>query len=270
MSSAIHTHLKSHRFSKLICGALLVTTLQWSASATPVKIALYRGPGTGGKGPPNLLRLLNNETQSTITEVSPQEIQAGALTNFHVVIFAGGGASVQANALGDTGREAVRQFVGHGGGYIGICAGAYLATSGFSWSLHLINARTVSPKWQRGVGAVQMELTGPGRKILGNRTGELVVHYANGPIVKPLDEVSLPPYETLACFRTELAKNGTPVGVMVNSPALFSASYHQGRVLCISPHPEQTDGLEEMVTRAVHWVAPKRRSAKLASPRMTE
>lgn len=240
------------------------TTVNSSASSA-IRIALYKGPGTGGAGPPNLMKRLNNGHTTSITQVSPEEIQNGALTNFHAVIFAGGSAGKQAAALGETGRDAVRAFVSHGGGYIGICAGAYLATSGFSWSLKIINARTVSPKWMRGVGDVKMELVASGEKILGDRDGQFDVHYANGPIVEPAEENTLPPYEALAFFRTELAKNGSPEGVMVDSPAIFSGQFEQGRVVCISPHPEQTKGLEDFVPRAINWAASKEATASKPS-----
>jgi predicted deacylase len=222
-----------------------------------LRIAVYKGPGTGGDGPPNLLKKFDRALDYSISSISPEEIQANTLTNFHVVIFAGGSGSKQAGALGDAGRANVRHFVEHGGGYIGICAGAYLATSGFSWSLKLINARTVSPKWQRGKGPVEIELTETGSGILGRGNSSMEVLYANGPIVTPDEQTDLPTFETLAYFRTELARNGTPVGVMSNSPAIFAAPYKRGRVLCISPHPEQTAGLEELVPRAVEWVAMK-------------
>lgn len=224
-------------------------------------MALYRGPGTGGKGPPNLIRRLNGGTASSVTEVSPEEIRGGVLTNYNVVIFAGGSGSKQAEAIGEAGREAVRQFVSQGGGYVGICAGAYLATSGFPWSLHLIAAKTVSSKWKRGRGNVKMELTEKGREILGGRAGPFEVHYANGPVVAPAKEPSLSEYAPLAFFRTEMAENEAPAGVMVNSPAIFAGDYKKGRVVCISPHPEQTPGLEEFVPKAVAWVAPKRSRA---------
>ena len=55
----------------------------------------------------------------------------------------------------------------------------------------------------------------------------------------------------------EMAENGTPAGVMVNSPAIIAGRSGQGRVLCISPHPEQTEGLENIVHRAVQWVVEK-------------
>lgn len=232
------------------------------ANASVIRVALYRGPGTGGKGPPSLMKKLNAPGVSTIAEVTPEQIRGGALTNYDVVIFGGGSGSKQAEAIGDTGRDAVRQFVGGGGGYIGICAGAYLATSGFTWSLRLINAQTVSPKWKRGVGDVKLELTDFGTKLLGARDGLFDVRYANGPVVQPANLKELPAYQSLATFRSEFASNGAPAGVMVNSPALFAADYRQGRVVCISPHPEQTRGLEEFVPRALVWVAPsaKRKS----------
>lgn len=220
-----------------------------------IRIALYQGPGTGGKGPPALRQRLASSPISTIAEISPEQIRSGALTNYDVVIFAGGSGSGQANAIGEEGQEAVRRFVANGGGYIGICAGAYLATSGFSWGLKLVNAKTISPKWRRGTGSVTMELTDPGRTILGERTGEFDVRYVNGPIVEPANMPDLPPFETLAFFRTELAMNDTPPGIMINSPAIFAGQYLQGRVVCISPHPEQTSGLDDFVPRAVSWVA---------------
>lgn len=220
-----------------------------------IRVALYQGAGTGGAGPTNLMKLLQAPPRFSIHQTSAEQIQSGALSNYNVVIFAGGSASKQAETLGETGRDAVRRFVGAGGGYIGICAGAYLATSKFSWGLRIIDAQTISPKWQRGRGQVKLELTPAARGILPPHSGACDILYVNGPIVEPAGEEDLPDYQTLALFRTELARNGTPAGIMVNSPAIFAAAYKQGRVLCVSPHPEQTRGLEDIVLGAVNWVA---------------
>lgn len=226
------------------------------AARPPVRVALYRGPGTGGAGPPNLLKRLNCPPQFIIANLSPEQIRGGALTNHDVVIFAGGSASKQAEAIGEVGRQAVRRFVEQGGGYVGICAGAYLATSGAaSTRLNLVDAVTVSPRWKRGRGNVELELTDAGRRIIGDPAGRFAVRYANGPIVKPAGREDLPDYEPLAWFRTELAHNDTPVGVMVNSPAIFAGPFGRGRAVCVSPHPEQTNGLDHLVPRLVSWVA---------------
>jgi predicted deacylase len=225
--------------------------------AAAIRVALYKGPGTGGKGPPSLMKRLDNAPLSSITQITPEEIRGGSLTNYDVIIFGGGSGSKEAEGIGETGREAVKEFVANGGGYIGICAGAYLATSGYPWSLGLVNARTVSPKWQRGRAPVKLELTSPGRTILGEREGQFDCLYANGPIIKPDTKTNLPPFETLAYFRSEVSSNGSPVGVMIDSPAIFSGQYQQGRVVCVSPHPEQTEGLYDIVPNAILWVTSK-------------
>jgi hypothetical protein len=230
-----------------------------------VRVALYKGPGTGGDGPPNLLKTLNRPPETIITEVSPEEIQGGVLSHFDVVIFGGGSGSKEAAAIGELGRSNVVEFVARGGGYVGICAGAYLATSGYPWSLHLLNVKTISPKWQRGRATVKLELTTKGRAVLGSTETNLDVVYHNGPVVEPMKLDSLPPFETLAYFRTEVASNGSPVGVMVNSPAVIAAPFKKGRVVFVSPHPEQTKNLEGIIPSAVLWVAPTRTLADKVS-----
>jgi hypothetical protein len=44
---------------------------------------------------------------------------------------------------------------------------------------------------------------------------------------------------------------------MVDSPAIAAGGYGRGRVLFVSPHPEQTSGLEDLVQRGAQWAAGK-------------
>src|SRR5690606_8209598 len=104
--------------------------------------------------------------------VTAEDVRQGVLADFEAVVFPGGSASKQGEALGEAGREAVVAFVRSGGGYLGICAGAYLGCSsmrpeGSVGRLGLVNAKTKSTKWQRGRGRVDLELTDAGRSILG-------------------------------------------------------------------------------------------------------
>ena len=195
-----------------------------------IRVALYDGGGSSSRGISNVFRLLDGAPNFAVTRVTPEQIGGDALKNFDVVIFTGGSGSRQANTLGAEARNKVTEFVERGGGYVGICAGAYLATSGYDWSLKLINAKTVSPKWQRGKSPVKMELTGKGREIFGANTALVEVRYANGPIIQPAGQKELPAYEPLAFFRSEVAENGSPAGVMINSPAIVSAVCGKGRV----------------------------------------
>lgn len=241
-----------YEFSPLPEKSATVTTEPDNAR---LRVALYKGPGTGGAGPPSLMKRLNRPPESSITEVSPEQIRDGVLTNFHVVIFGGGSGSKEAEAIGEIGRSNVVQFVANGGGYIGICAGAYLCTAGYPWSLKMVNVKTVSPKWQRGRATLTLETTPRGREILGTTATNLEVLYHNGPVVKAAEMEGLPAFEPLAYYRSEVASNNTPVGVMVNSPAMLAGEFQKGRVVFVSPHPEQTKGLEDLVPNAIFWAA---------------
>ena len=70
----------------------------------------------------------------------------------------------------------------------------------------------------------------------------------------------MPHYETLAVYRTTVAKRGAPRTAMQNTTAIASGNFGNGRVLCFSPHPEKTSGLERFVHRAVLAVVPKNES----------
>jgi hypothetical protein len=59
----------------------------------------------------------------------------------------------------------------------------------------------------------------------------------------------------LAAFETEIAKNGAPRGVMKGTTAIARGNFGDGRVVCFSPHPEQTPGRESFVSSAVRWAA---------------
>jgi putative intracellular protease/amidase len=185
-----------------------------------------------------------------LTRLKGADIAAGGLRGYDLVMFTGGSGSAEAAGLGEKGREEVRDFVRNGGGYVGICAGAYLACSGFEWGVGILNAKTVSSKWRRGQGEVKVE-----GEAFGEKLTDRGVRYANGPIIKADVRKDLPAFETLVSFRTELAENDTPVGVMVNAPAMVRSSYGLGRVFTSSPHPEQTAGLEDLVVQAVRWTA---------------
>jgi hypothetical protein len=251
------------REHRLLVHALLTQLQMLAPETTPEtmvdpasakRVAVFDGEGSAGAGVPNCLAQLRVQPGVAVTRVAADDITAGALAQFTVAMFTGGSGSRQAATLGETGRERVGEFVRGGGGYIGICAGSYLACKGFSWGLGIINAKTPSPKWQRGRALLKIELNDEGRSVLGNIQGETDCRYGNGPLLVPAGAPDLPPFEVLALFRTEVAEHGTPAGIMVNSPAVIRSTFGKGRVLCISPHPEQTEGLEGVVPRAVAWV----------------
>lgn len=232
-----------------------------------VLVALYDGGGTGGNGVANVTGQLHPLEKVVLCNVGPSDIASGVLGQFDVTIFPGGSGSGIARAIGKEGCRRVQGFVRGGGGYIGICAGGYLAASNYDWSLGLVDAKTITGKhWLRGRGKVKIELTEEGRRVFGDFTGTLDVDFANGPIVSPAGLDSLPDFKPLAIYRTEQAENGSPAGLQVGTPAILAGECKAGRVISISPHPEATEGLRFFIPRAVEWVADRSPESLVPTP----
>lgn len=202
-----------------------------------------------------------------VTRLNASQILSGGLSaDFDAIVFGGGMGNRQAGALGRTGREEIRRFVREGGGYVGICAGAYLACSGFNWSLGILNARTVSPQWRRGCGFVEIELTAAGQTITGMPAGTLEIWYANGPILSSDDKVDIPPFKVFAFFRSELSGGNASEEIIGDSPAILGGFFGAGRVLVSSVHPELTPNLREsFLPSVVRWVLSNSREMDVLS-----
>lgn len=237
--------------------------IEWEALTPPtpaprgigkLRVALYDDSGSAGKGIPNCSAQLAIEPDIEVVKLNADGIRAG-LSGYHVVIFTGGSGGRQASTIGLSGRERVRQFVEAGGGYVGICAGAYLACDGFKWSVHVLDAKTPSSLWERGHAELVVDATTQGQTVLGMPAQSKIL-YHNGPILTPASNPSIPDFEPLAFFRTEVSKSKKQQGLQINTPAMVGGTFGKGKVVVSSPHPEQTPGFEHWIEKAVRAVAP--------------
>ena len=239
------------------------TVIALPEKTRPIKVGVYSGPGAPQSSVEAVVKVMKPFTEAKTVILSGEEIGTLNLSAYDVLVFPGGSGSGQSKGIGEAGLKNVREFVSNGGGYVGICAGAYLACSNFSWGLGILNAGTVSSKWRRGQAILDLEMTEAGKPMLGDVPGVFKVRYNNGPILKPWTRTDLPAYTPLTLFRTEVAKNDTPVGVQVNSAAQAIATFGKGRVFVSSPHPEGTPGLENLIPRGVFWAAGDKKEAVL-------
>lgn len=220
------------------------------------RVAIYDHSDGTANGPKNLLSFLTPEHGFQAQRLTPDDIRKGKLQNFDVLIMPGGSGSKQSQKLEETGREEVKKFVDAGGGYVGICAGSYLASNHYSWSLGLINARVWDrAHWARGQGTVSLNLTESGGQVLGTKAEEIDVYYAQGPLLVPDNDSKLPGYEVLATYETEVAKKGAPKGAMIGTHAIIRSRFGKGRVICFSPHPEVSGGPNSIMATAVYWAS---------------
>ena len=82
----------------------------------------------------------------------------------------------------------------------------------------------------------------------------LSIQYAQGPLLAPANRPEIEDYDVIATFETEIAKNGAPTGVMKGTTAIAKGQFGNGRVICFSPHPELTTGLEHTLLCAIEYV----------------
>ncbi len=233
-----------------------------SKSASPggseVHVGVYVDDGAG-PSVNDLLLVLSQFEGVSVTQLKADDIRSGKLIGLDLLMQPGGSGGGQGRHLGEDGREAIRGFVRDGGGFVGICAGSYLASADYSWSLNILDAKVVDRQhWNRGKGTVDISLTDAGQQLLGAEGRKLSIHYAQGPLLAPGNRPDIEDYEIVATYETEVAKNGAPEGVMKGTTAIAKGKFGNGRVICFSPHPELTNGLHDMVRLAIDHVKRER------------
>lgn len=201
------------------------------------------------------LRCLDEEPGFAPWRVSGADVRAGLLDQVDAVLLPGGSATGQSGALEPAGRERLLRFVAGGGGYVGVCAGAYLAAcEPVRYGLGLLPVRCVDTKhWKRGSGTVELETAGAFAELHPGAGERIRMRYFNGPLLEAIPRDDLPAAETLLVFRSDVHENGAPAGVMPGKLAALRGQYREGRVIAFSTHPELTSGMAELLRRAVRW-----------------
>jgi glutamine amidotransferase-like uncharacterized protein len=94
------------------------------------KVALFYGKGTWNIGRKQLKNFLYSQGRS-YKVVYENEILNGSLNRggYHTLVMPGGKSWIYNENLGAKGAQEILKFVNAGGNYIGICAGAFYATS---------------------------------------------------------------------------------------------------------------------------------------------
>lgn len=156
------------------------------------------------------------------SEVDEHVIRRSRLGNCSLLIIPGGYTVKYVNALGEEGFEGIREFVAGGGGYIGICAGAYIAARTVEVPGHPPGLGIIEIKNERGAGRGirSITVTKPEHPVVEGCGKALDIWYKNGAMIKAEEGV-----ETLAIYREGFA-------------AIVCSTYGEGKVVIFSTHPE--------------------------------
>ena len=95
-------------------------------------VGLYDDEGGSVRGVSNLTKGFDGATDITVSHLGAQDIRSNILSQFDVIVVGGGSGSKEAATIGKRGAAAIKRFVEDGGGYVGVCAGAYLCSAHYS------------------------------------------------------------------------------------------------------------------------------------------
>jgi len=182
--------------------------------------------------------------------IGKKEVENG-LNDFDIVVFPGGYDHIFAAYRSKKFRESIRNFVGGGGGYLGICGGAYLAglldicdcrIGFFGLVLRTLYYSLVG--WSKARSPVKIRWTE--NNIFG-RTGEQKIVWACSPYISDSGSFNIEAYYAENKLLVPLKDKG----------AIATGEYKKGRVILFCPHPElKKNSIDNtnLITKAILWL----------------
>ncbi len=221
-------------------------------------IALYDGRGVWEEGLQTIESVLSAEGYNC-SRLSSDDICRGNLDRTYALLIIPGGKSGFYNSdLFGKGIEEIRNFTLEGGGFIGICAGAFFAMDRIVWYereydylLDLVDgcgtgpldelANPGEPEW------VELRI-GEGHPACGLDSGLVPGYYFDGPAF------DAPGSEIFAWYKK------------IDAPAALTASYGEGRIALTGFHPEMSVETEDLLLSMAAWTAGTSASRKVNIP----
>ncbi len=206
-----------------------------STEGGSARVGIYADEGAWPPGVRSIAQALEAEGIS-VRLLRARDVRNGELGKVDALVVPGGNAWVQWQTLEKPGLDAIRGFVRGGKAYVGVCAGAYLATDEVVWEeegttdypLDLFDGVArgaldeIAP-WP-GVASTRLTLTDAGRDRGLSWPDDADFYYQGGPAFSGLDDA-----EVLASY---------PGG----EPAIVAGTFGRGRVTLTAVHFERPVG----------------------------
>jgi glutamine amidotransferase-like uncharacterized protein len=234
-----------------------------------IKVALYIDFGCKGAGVIHLARLLKSSPEVECDIIDADDVQAGKLGGYDMLMMPGGSGYNRYMQLGEEGFEKIRKYIREGGKYYGICAGIALALNDPKRLRLIPYTREKTPP--RGGYSAAIKFNSRAQELLGISPDVRFMRYHDGPL--PVKGKSVPDseYEVLATFDSHVMQKGKSVSPMYGMPAVIYGRYGKGRVLVSVAHPEYfpsthdvlAAGFKPLAGRAITFTYPKKSARPL-------
>lgn len=171
----------------------------------------------------------------TVIKINANDILNKGLDRFIVLCIPGGNMYQYAQDLTQEGISEIRQFVFQGGGYIGICGGAYFTGESVVWQENQLpmNSLEIFPGVSQGpineiapypqCTMCKVNIVNTSHPITQLEHDTAWVMYCYGPMFIPNEGVDV---QILGNYE------------ILNKPAMLAFMYGQGRVFITGVHPE--------------------------------
>jgi glutamine amidotransferase-like uncharacterized protein len=212
-----------------------------------IKVLLYSGAYAGSDCVTGTKQTLDYANSSNMVPgfrfsyATTSIISSQNLSSYDLLIMPGGDGGRYYLDSGNISGSAIRSFVANGGGFIGVCAGAYAACSHVDgwydgWGI----APHIRCKEVNYVGKLLVTITSNGQKLFNYSGNKSLLHW-NGPAMYS--------YGGWVPFATYTDNTTGYSGYA----AIAGDYYGKGRVVLIGPHPELTSTQLNMIPLLIKW-----------------
>jgi glutamine amidotransferase-like uncharacterized protein len=173
--------------------------------------------------------------------IDASHINRRPLDGYRIICFPGGNMYQYAQDIAESGKDKIREFISSGGGYIGICGGAYFTGERVFWqSAQLpMSPLGIFPGTTQGpIDAIapypdcvmcKIDIIEHNHPITKTESDSAWIMYCYGPMLLPdnsADVTILGRYDIL------------------DQPAMITFEYGEGRVFIVGVHPELEEDSE--------------------------
>lgn len=218
-------------------------SLQFRDNLGEIRVALYNGSGADPQCVLAMTKLFE-WMGCNVTTVQAEDIINGYLDNFSVLAWPGGSYPAYWE-VGPEGKLKIQDFISGGGGYMGICAGAWWACDYMVW---MADPNYPPPEYHVEGNESNLDLfpgvaRGPIEEITPFHTGTMTrINIVNH--THPITD-SLPDYMQIMYWGGPhlLPYEDADVTILgtydvTGTPAIVAFEYGDGRVFLCGPHPE--------------------------------
>ena len=217
-----------------------------------LKIMIYYDLGVVKSTLDVWVNFLKNYYDLTPTILTSGSLTYSELKNADIIIFPGGNSHEERMGLTHNDKENIKQYLSEGGKLLGVCAGAFLVSSGDRWSLDIVDAsqdREKNAHLSPDILNLNFNITDLGKEVFDTELDTINLNYHGGPVITTIGNT-----KPLLTFGEEVPHDNQIEDFSNGKAAAVLTSYDQGEIILISPHIEKTPKYTDLLFNCINYL----------------